>query len=423
MDHEPIPVTEEHAEAAASYSTSPSRRRVTVRRRPVVGLVLLVLLVLLTLVVGAVGGVGGFVLLSSSRNPVVSRVRNTLGINDGGSLAVPIKETINVVESSAVIDASKKVSPAVVSITTSQEVSNFLGQVSTQQVAGGTGFIITSDGLIVTNKHVITGASSYKVVTSDGRIFDATIQATDPGDDLAILKITAKDLPVVDLGDSDTLQVGQSVIAVGNALGEYSNSVTLGVVSAKGRNISASSEGGGSTQESLTGLIQTDAAINPGNSGGPLVNLAGQVVGINTAIASTTGGSIGVGFAIPIDSVKTAINSVLKTGQIIRPYLGVRYQAVTNALQQLYSLPVNYGAYVTSGDAGGAAVVSGSPADKAGIKANDIILEVNGDRVDQNNSLSGLLGKHQPGDQVTLHVQRGKSTLDIKVTLDKMPTA
>jgi serine protease Do len=224
----------------------------------------------------------------------------------------------------------------------------------------------------------------------------------------------------VDIGDSDNLQVGQYVIAIGNALGEYSNSVTTGVISAKQRSIQAGSENSQS-QESLSGLIQTDAAINPGNSGGPLVNLAGQVVGINTAIASTTGGSIGVGFAIPINSVKAAIDSVRKTGEIVRPYMGVRYQPVTNALQQLNNLPVNYGALIQRGsDPSEVAVISGSPADKAGLQENDIILEINGDRINENNSLSDLLSKYQVGDTVTLKVYHKGSNIEVKVTLGKL---
>lgn len=385
------------------------------RRMRLVGLVVFMIV---NLAIGVVGGAAGFVFLANNNSTLISQLRSRLGIDDNTGVGVPVHQNIKVEESSAVIDAAKKVSPAVVSISGSQQVSDFYGQVSTQEVSGGTGFILTSDGLIVTNKHVVSSAESYKVILNDGRIFDAKIQAMDTYNDLAVIKIDAKDLPVVELGNSDDLQIGQYVIAVGNALGEYKNSVTLGVVSAKQRKVEAS---GDTQSETLTGLLQTDAAINPGNSGGPLVNLAGQVVGINTAIASTTGGSIGVGFAIPIDSVKAAIDSVRKSGEIVRPYLGVRYVPVTNTLQKLNNLPVDYGALVSRGStAAELAVVPGSPADKAGILENDIILEVNGERVDENNTLSDRLSKYQVGQEVELKVYRKGQQITVKVTLDKL---
>lgn len=379
----------------------------------------LALLVIINLIVGFGGGAIGFVFLANNTSPFVEKARDYLGVTNNSGVAVPIKQNIRIEESSAVIDAAKKVSPAVVSISTSQKVQDYFGHVSDQTTGGGTGFIITSDGLIVTNKHVVEGSTGYKVVLNDGRIFDATVQATDAYNDLAVIKIDAKDLPTVELGSSDDLQVGQYVIAVGNALGQFKNSVTLGVVSATHRNLEASGTVSGT--EKLSDLIQTDAAINPGNSGGPLVNINGQVVGINTAIASTGGGSIGLGFALPINSVRAAIDSVRKTGEIIRPYLGVRYIPVTKTLQQLNKLTVDYGALVTRGaTADELAVLPGSPADKAGIQENDIILDVNGDRIDQNSSLTDRLSKYHVGDEISLKILRKGEQITVKVTLEKL---
>jgi serine protease Do len=384
------------------------RRRIVGRAGIVFGLVFV------NLLVGLVGGVAGYAIVADSDSPWARSIRSNLNIAEDSPLAVATRRNLRLEESSAVIDAANKVSPAVVSVSASQEVSDFFGRVSTQEVGGGTGFIITNDGLIVTNKHVVQRQANYKVILNDGRIFDAKIQAVDPFNDLAILKIDARDLPTVELGSSDALQIGQYVIAVGNALGEFQNSVTLGVVSAKNRQISAGNE-------VLSDLIQTDAAINPGNSGGPLVNLEGQVVGINTAIASTGGGSIGVGFAIPIDSIRTAIESVRKTGEIIRPYLGVRYIPVTKAVQRMNNLTVDYGALIVGGsNIAELPVIPGSPADKAGIRANDILLTVNGERIDEGNSLGKRLQRYSIGDTVTVRLQRGGEEMEVRVTLEKL---
>ncbi|MBU6389115.1 trypsin-like peptidase domain-containing protein [Patescibacteria group bacterium] len=380
---------------------------------------LIVLMVIANLLVGAVGGITGFVLLSNSTAPAIVTLRHRLGLDNANSkVTIPVTQNLHLEESSAIIDAAKKVSPAVVSITTNAQATDLFGQVSNQAVAGGTGFIITSDGLIMTNKHVVTAGTNYQVVLNDGRVFTAKEQAEDPLSDIAFLKIDAKDLPTVELGNSDSLQIGQYVIAVGNALGEYQNSVTLGVVSATHRQVSAQSDTGNSS-ENLSGLIQTDAAINPGNSGGPLVNLAGQVVGMNTVIATNgTGGSIGVGFAIPVNATKADINSVRLNGSISHPYLGVSYTTITTTVQQQQNLPYNYGALVVGGGAT-PAIIPGSPAEKAGLLVNDIILQVNGEQVNQNNTLSDLIQKYQVGDTVTLRVYDKGKEKDVKVTLAK----
>ncbi len=370
--------------------------------------------ILCSLIFGAVGGIGGILLVSSN-----SSIAKKLGFSGNGSISIPTTTTEKVVvqESSAIIDSANKVSPAVVSITTKSTVQDIFGQVS-QSESAGTGFVITSDGLILTNKHVVSDqTAAYTVVMSDGKSYDAKVQSVDPLNDLAVVKIDARNLPVVELGDSDQLQVGQWVVAVGNALGKFQNTVTAGVVSAKGRSIQASDSGSGSNSENLSGLLQTDAAINPGNSGGPLVNLKGQVVGIDTAVAAD---AQGIGFAIPINAAKSAIDSIKKTGQIIRPYLGVRYVQITPDLAQQNNLPYNYGALIARGSSlTDFAVVPGSPADKAGIIENDIILEVNGEKIDENHDLLTLIQQYNIGDEIELKVSSKGKEKTVKVKLEQ----
>ena len=367
---------------------------------------LTVLLVILIFCSGAVGGIGGVILLSSNDSVLAKK----LGLSN---LSIPTVTTqkIRVEESNAIIDAVSKARPGLL-----EPIVDIVGR--TYQTSGaGTGFIITSDGLILTNKHVVSDQSAaYTVVTMDGKVYDAKVQSLDPIYDLAVIKIEARNLPVVELGNSDELKVGQWVVAVGNALGQFSNTVTAGVISAKGRQISAATDNGGNS-ETLSNLLQTDAAINPGNSGGPLVNLAGQVIGIDTAVAS---GAQGIGFAIPINSAKTAIDSIKQTGRIVRPYLGVRYVEITPDVAKASSLTVDYGALIQRGSGLiSQAVVSSSPADKAGLVENDIILEVNGVKIDQNNSLLSLIQQYKIGDVVTLKVLSKGDTKDVKVTLEE----
>jgi serine protease Do len=367
------------------------------------------MLLVASFLMGGAGALGTLTLLSDNQ-----ALLKRLGL---GPIALTTIETKKFVleESSAVSDASDTVSPSVVSITTTKNLTDFFGR-SIQQEGAGTGFIVTNDGYIVTNKHVASSTGdTYTIFLNDGRNFDGKVIATDPANDLAIIKIDATGLRAVDLGDSDQLKVGQAVIAIGNALGEFQNTVTVGVLSAKERQINAS---GGGLQESLENLLQTDAAINPGNSGGPLVNLAGQVVGINTAIA---GGAQNIGFAIPINSVKQAIESAEKTGSIKRPSLGVRFVPITKELADVNDLPVDHGALIVRGQNPGAlAVIPGSPADRAGIEENDILLEVNGERIDERHSLIGLIQRHAIGDSVTLKVLHDGKERTVEVTLDEL---
>ncbi len=327
-----------------------------------------------------------------------------------------IEETkrVTLEENSAVIESVKKVSPAVVSIVSSSEIQGLFGQVVKQE-SGGTGFIITSDGMIMTNRHVVSDKEGkYTVLTHDGKNYEAKVISLDPSNDLAVIQIEADNLPVVSFGDSDKLQVGQKVIAIGNALGEYQNTVTSGVVSAIGRSIEAGD--GNGTTERLENVVQTDAAINQGNSGGPLVNLDGQVVGVNTAMDQ--GGQL-ISFAIPGDVAKEAMESILENGRIVRPFLGVRYMAITKEISEINQLASDKGALVYSDNSRVLPVVPDSPADKAGLEKNDIITKVNDDEIDQDNSLSGLLQKYSPGTEIELSILRDGKEIKVKVKLEE----
>jgi len=317
-------------------------------------------------------------------------------------------------EEEDVAAVADKVAPSVVSILTTTQARSFSYYAGEQQGAG-TGIIISKDGYILTNNHVIDGANDVTVVSADGTTYDnVKIIGRDPLNDVAFLKIgNVSDLPAAQLGDSKSVRIGQKVVAIGNALGQYQNTVTSGIISGTGRSVEASLDGTdtGDT-ESLTDLIQTDAAINSGNSGGPLVNLAGQVIGINTAIASDANS---VGFVIPISSTKGVIASVMETGKVSRAYLGVRYLSVTPDVAKTYDLSVKQGAYIFTDR--GAAVVTGGPADKAGIKDKDIITKVNGIDIGAKGSVATLIGEYKPGDTVELTVLRDSKMLTLKVDL------
>jgi serine protease Do len=325
-------------------------------------------------------------------------------------------EQITLEEESATISAVNKVLPSVVSIVSTQTVRSLFGG-TYQAQGGGTGFIISSDGLIATNKHVVSSANAtYQVLTEEGKQYDMEIVSLDPVADLAIVRINADNLPVVDLGDSEKLVLGQKVVAIGNALGEYQNTVTSGIVSGIGRVITAG-DGAGSS-ERLEGVIQTDAAINPGNSGGPLINLLGQVIGINTAVDSQANG---VGFAIPINSVKSAVSSVIKTGEIVRPKLGVRYIHLTKEISALNEIDVNAGALISVGEnTTEPAVEKGGPADLAGLKEGDIIIAINDDKITEKHSLASVLQGFAPGDSITVKYLREGKVRTAMVRLGKL---
>lgn len=313
----------------------------------------------------------------------------------------------------SIADIASKVTPGVVSIVTEVRTTGFFGQTSTS-TAAGTGMIVTKDGYVLTNKHVIEGANSIQIVLDDGTTYtDIAIVGQDPSNDVAFLKIKNVDnLPIVELGDSKTITAGQQVIAIGNALGQFQNTITSGIISGTGRAITATSSDY-SSSESLTDLIQTDAAINAGNSGGPLVNAAGQVIGINTA---TSTDADGIGFAIPISSVKGMLKNIINNNSSDRAYLGVYYISITPDVAKAYNLPVSSGAYIYSPSQYSSIVVNG-PADKAGLKDKDIITKINGVEVGKAGSVSTLIGEYAPGDTVQLTVIREGKERAINVTL------
>ena len=314
----------------------------------------------------------------------------------------------------SIADIANKVSKSVVSIVTSTKSMNLFGQ-STDSQAAGTGIIATADGYIITNKHVINGAHKVTVILDDGTTYeDVEVVATDPLNDVAFLKIKdVSDLTPATLGDSKTITVGQQVIAIGNALGEYQNTVTAGIISGTGRSVTAS-DGTGSNVETLSDMIQTDAAINSGNSGGPLVNAAGEVIGINTA---TSASAENMGFAIPISSVKGMLNQLIETGKAERAYLGVYAVAITPEAAKEYNLPVSTGAYLYSPSAY-SAIVKNSPAAKAGLKDKDIVTAINGVKVGAAGSLADLVSEYKPGDTIQLTVIREGNEMTVNVTLE-----
>jgi len=286
-----------------------------------------------------------------------------------------------------------------------------------QEIGGGSGFVISADGLIATNKHVVSDISaSYTVLTNDGKKYEAQVLARHPSLDIAVLKIIpSSNLTPVVLGDSDSVKLGQTAIVIGNALGEFRNTVPGGVISGLARTVTAG--GAGIGEETIEGVIQTDAAINPGNSGGPLLNLKGEVVGINTAMVS---GAENIGFAIPINQVKKAIESVKATGKISVPFLGVRYLNITADLAKKEKLPVENGVLIR-GSSDGPAVTKDSPAAKAGLQAEDIIIEFNGTKIDQDHSLSYLIQQYNVGDKVSLKILRNGKELTLTATLEERP--
>ena len=341
----------------------------------------------------------------------------------------------------ATVDIVSQASPAVVSIVAKKDVvvyqndpfgfffDPFGGSTSRvpsrnssptekREVGGGTGFFVTSDGMIVTNKHVVSDMKAeYTVVMQDGKEYPATIVARDPSRDLAVVKIEGKDFPTLELGDSDALRVGETVVAIGNSLGEFPNSVSRGIISGLKRDIEAGSGAGGGQTEHLDDIIQTDAAINPGNSGGPLLDVSGKVIGVNTAVAE---GAQGVGFALPINSIKNGIAQATKTGEITAPFLGVRYVIIDAELQKKNNLQYDFGALVLRGEARtDFAVIPGSPADQAGIVEQDIILKIDGQKIGKDFDLGRAVAEHSAGDTIVLTVSHKGKEADVSVTLSK----
>lgn len=371
--------------------------------------------VILSLIVGLAGGV-----LAINYYPQISNIfggETTTNFETREPTSTVIEREVTSTQEQQVMKVVEDTLPSVVSILAEGEapipgIPFFYQQIKT----GGTGFIISSDGLILTNKHVVQYENiNYTVILSNGKEYPAKVLARASAQDLAVLKIepkTGESFKSLPLGDSDKIKIGQTVIAIGNALGEFQNSVSVGVVSGLSRSITAT---GGGMAETLDQLIQTDAAINSGNSGGPLLNLSGEIVGINTAVAS---GAENIGFAIPINQAKKAIESVKTTGKITYPFLGVRYILIDKEIKSQYNLPVDYGAWVVRGnEIGDVAVTPGSAADKAGIKENDIILEVNGQKITTENTLSKIILSYNVGDKVKIKLLRGDKEIEVEAQL------
>ena len=339
------------------------------------------------------------------------------------SLPKPAVQTVQAESDASVTALVDKVLPSVVSIDiTEKQATSTKRTVSADimHIGGGSGFFISEDGLIVTNKHVISDPDvDYTVITQDGGKWPAKVLALDPSFDLGVLKIESASgsFPALQLGDSDSLKTGQTVIAIGNALAEFQNSVTKGIISGLNRQLYAGDYG---SEELIEEAIQTDAAINPGNSGGPLITLDGKVIGMNTAV-SDDGQSLG--FALPASTLQHAADSVRKYGRIVRPWIGVRYIPIDADVQTQEKLPYPYGALVRGGTGKGEpAVEPGSPAEKAGLKAEDVILEMDGEHVGEARSLSSLVSRHVPGDTVTLKVLRAGKEIQIPLTLEERPS-
>lgn len=327
---------------------------------------------------------------------------------------IQTQETRTIVqEENAIISVADKVSPSVIAIGVSRRVVNPFDPFALptrEDSTIGTGFVVSDKGVIVTNKHVVSNSNErFTIVTKDGQKYETRRIYRDPVLDLALVQIDASGLKALELGDSSRLRVGQTAIAIGNALGRFTNTVTTGVVSGLGRKVVAGDPFEGS-YESLDNLIQTDAAINPGNSGGPLLNSSGQVVGVNVA---TTEGAQNIGFAIPINAIKSIVDEFVSTGSVSRPFLGIRYRFVSKDVAILNEVP--QGAYIQE-------VIKDGPADKAGVKIGDIITKINNESVDQESKVAEMVSKNNIGTKLELEIWRDGKTLKLTATLEQLPS-
>ena len=405
----------------ASREKNPSKAEMRPKKKPKPGQKILITAIFLSSLLGIVFGYLGGKLSSTS----------------------VIKNSEIILEKeSAVVNAVEKNSSAVVSIVVTKDVPKFRSffdnpsgfdfffnpfgnvredtgsETERQEIGGGTGFFVTKGGMIVTNKHVVMDKEAeYTVITKNEKEYKATVLARHPTLDIAVLSLESEEsFPVLELGDSEGLKVGQSVIAIGNSLGEFSNSVSLGIISGLQRNITASSGFGQS--ERLNNIIQTDAAINPGNSGGPLLDIQGKVIGVNVAVVS---GAQSIGFALPINQVKRIVEQVKTEGKISVPFLGVRYILLNEEIKNENNLPYDYGALVIRGEKiTDFAVIPGSPADKAGIVENDVILEFDGEKITEDNLLADMIVGYEVGDEIEMKLWHKGEEKKTKVKLEEM---
>lgn len=425
-----------------------------------------------TIIFACLGGIAGAVLLlviaggflyynkKASIRVASFLTQNTGAINEapniltdivGTNTDIPFFSSSKVVAKLSISDVVKKANPAVVSIIITQEVPkyeiisngqntqpgiinpndpfsffNLFNQqpiyrqngTEKKDIGGGSGFIVSDNGYVVTNKHVIAQDNvTYTVVLQNGKKYPAKVIARDAVLDIGLLKISGFGFPTVTLGNSDTLELGEQVVAIGNALAQFENSVSQGIVSGLGRSITA--QGGMGGPEALDKVIQTDAAINPGNSGGPLLNMRGEVVGVNVAVAQ---GGQNIAFSLPINTVKSVISSVVSTGKIVRPYIGIRYAQINADMKAKNNLSVDYGIIVRRGSADtDLAVIPNSPADKAGIVENDIILSVDGVKLDENSNFAVLVRAKRVGDVLNLRVLSKGVERTVQVRLEQAP--
>ena len=392
-----------------------------------------VLVVAVSLISGIVGGL-------ASRGGALPHWLESSKLHETGSAQEGVRTLPPVApEDEKIVTMVERSAPAVVSIVITKDVPKYRNifrspfgfgfpffddresdtgsnETERQQVGSGSGFLISNDGYIVTNKHVVSDtAAEYTVILSDEREFPAKVLALAPSNDIAVIKIEGKDFPFLSLGDSDTIRAGQTVIAIGNPLGEFANSVSRGIISGLKRSVTAGS-GYGDT-ETLENIIQTDAAINPGNSGGPLFDIEGRVIGVNVAVAQ---GAENIGFALPVNSIKRVVEEVKATGKLSTPYIGVRYVVLDKEVAQQYGLEVDHGALILRGERmTDLAVIPGSPADKAGIVENDIILEIDGKKIDTDQTLGDLIADKRVGEEVSLKVWHKGEVKEIKLRLEE----
>ena len=338
-------------------------------------------------------------------------------------------------EKSPIVEMAKKVCPAVITIVISKDLPKIegfyffpfggqemifpkieKGKKERTKIGGGSGFIISPEGYVITCSHVVGDPEAdYTVILDPKHKYSAKILAKDPLVDVSILKITDKNLPYLELGDSDKIDLGETVVAIGNPLGEFEDTLSAGIVSGLSRKITA--YGGPSFKAtSLRGLIQTDAAINPGNSGGPLINMEGKAIGINTAMVM---GAQNIGFAIPINYAKRIFEEVKKYGRILRPFLGVRYVILNKEIAKANNLPINFGALIVRENLGEPAVLKGSAADKAGAKEYDIILEMDGKKITEEEPLADLLAQRKIGDEINFKILREGKEINLKAKLEE----